>query len=77
MGENLVPDFNIYDYGIGFSRMDFGDRYLRWPLYRLYKYDYERALKKHNVDRQEWEKRDFCAMVVTNPDGRGTSFMTN
>jgi len=28
-GEALVPDFNIFDYAIGFDRIDFGDRYFR------------------------------------------------
>jgi len=32
-GENLIPDFNIVDYAIGFNDINFGDRYLRWPIY--------------------------------------------
>lgn len=31
-GENTVPDFNLYDYGIGFHYLEFADRYLRFPL---------------------------------------------
>lgn len=30
--ENLVPDFNVCDYGIGFHYLEFGDRYIRFPL---------------------------------------------
>ncbi|RVY30032.1 fucosyltransferase [Helicobacter pylori] len=32
-GENEVPNFNLFDYAIGFDELDFGDRYLRMPLY--------------------------------------------
>ena len=31
--ENLTPDFNICDYAIGFDYLDFGDRYIRYPIY--------------------------------------------
>lgn len=31
--EREVPDFNLYDYAIGFDFIDFGDRYFRMPLY--------------------------------------------
>ncbi|PUD30608.1 fucosyltransferase [Helicobacter pylori] len=32
-GENEVPNFNLFDYAIGFDEFDFNDRYLRMPLY--------------------------------------------
>ena len=35
-GENIPPDFNVYDYAIGFDEIFFADRYIRVPLYRLY-----------------------------------------
>ena len=28
-GENITPDFNVYDYAISFDYLDFGKRYLR------------------------------------------------
>ena len=31
-GEEITPDFNCFDYAIGFDFMDFGDRYLRYPF---------------------------------------------
>lgn len=37
--ENLVPDFNVADYAIGFHYLDFGRRYLRYPIYHAYGYD--------------------------------------
>ncbi|WP_120867000.1 glycosyltransferase family 10 domain-containing protein, partial [Helicobacter pylori] len=32
-GESEVPNFNLFDYAIGFDELDFNDRYLRMPLY--------------------------------------------
>ncbi|WP_104687422.1 glycosyltransferase family 10 domain-containing protein [Helicobacter acinonychis] len=32
-GENEVPNFNLFDYAIGFDGLDFKERYLRMPLY--------------------------------------------
>ncbi len=32
-GENESPNFNLFDYAIGFDELDFNDRYLRMPLY--------------------------------------------
>lgn len=31
-GEAICPDFNLYDYGIGFDNISFEDRYYRFPL---------------------------------------------
>ncbi len=39
-GENDVPDFNLADYALGFHYIDFGDRYLRFPLYLLDHYSW-------------------------------------
>src|SRR5665647_294033 len=36
-GENDAPDFNLCDYAIGFPHITFEDRYLRLPLFVLYK----------------------------------------
>ena len=73
--ENLVPDFNICDYAIGFSQISFGDRYIRFPLYLVdgfnpyegddYASDLQRALHKHeHVDI----KTGFCAFVYSNAE---------
>ncbi|GAA9014932.1 glycosyltransferase family 10 [Helicobacter pylori] len=35
-GENESPNFNLFDYAIGFDELDFNDRYLRMPLYYAY-----------------------------------------
>lgn len=31
-GEEIVPDFNLFDYAIGFDNISFGDRYVRFPF---------------------------------------------
>ena len=32
LGENLAPDFNLYDYAIGFYNIKFDDRYLKYNI---------------------------------------------
>lgn len=67
-GENQTPDFNLCDYAIGFDYIDFGDRYMRFPLWALYLNEIEAMLAKHhNVSLSE--KTDFCSFVVSNPHG--------
>lgn len=70
-GENMTPDFNACDYAIGFDWMDFGDRYIRFPLYLFYDRTLlDRLLVKHELP-PDWdlgaEKPDFCSFVVSNP----------
>lgn len=75
--ENLVPDFNICDYGIGFHYLEFGDRYIRFPLYLVdgfkayegdnYASDLQLALNKHENAAQTLEnKTEFCSFVYSN-----------
>ena len=70
-GENLCPDFNLYDYGIGFEYLDFGDRYFRYPLYYAYGQGLWNALTtKHlNITEKLAKKRDFCSFVYSNGNG--------
>ncbi len=75
--ENLVPDFNICDYGIGFHYIDFEDRYFRFPLYLVdgfrayegdnYASDLQLALHKHeNAEQFLKSKTNFCSFVYSN-----------
>lgn len=75
--ENIIPDFNLCDYAIGFSRMEFGDRYIRYPLYLVdgfiaysgddYARDLLRAQHKHENLQEIWkEKTAFCSFVYSN-----------
>lgn len=67
-GENQTPDFNLCDYAIGFDYIDFGDRYMRLPLWLLYPQDIESMLHKHEQPTFD-SKTDFCSFVVSNPHG--------
>lgn len=75
--ENLVPDFNICDYGIGFHYLTFEDRYIRFPVYLVdgftaydgddYASDLSRAAYKHeNVEKSLEGKSTFCSFVYSN-----------
>ena len=72
-GENLCPDFNLYDYGIGFEYLDFGDRYLRYPLYYAYPKELWGAFMSKHIDPKEKlaKKTGFCSFVYSN--GKGDS----
>lgn len=68
-GENLIPDFNLCDYAIGFEKMIIGDRYFRDPLW----YEYVRGNRSlipdkttFMAEKEKLKNRKFCAMVVSN-----------
>ena len=67
-GENVCPDFNLFDYAIGFEYMDFADRYLRCPLfYRCPSELWDAFLSKHHNFRQTLSKKSgFCSFVYSN-----------
>lgn len=68
VGENVVPDFNCFDYAIGFDRLSFGDRYLRIPLYAFYA-EYRDLAHREPPAPDVLLKRDFCSFVVSNGGG--------
>lgn len=66
-GENITPDFNLFDYCIGFDEMEFGDRYMRVPNYIMnpkYANDLELMCKKHLIDNNV--DKEFCSFVCSN-----------
>lgn len=65
-GENITPDFNACDYAIGFDWLDFGDRYLRFPLYYLYDDICEKMENKHQSLQEGNCKVDFCSVTISN-----------
>lgn len=68
LGENLVPDFNDFDYATGFDFLTFGDRYVRIPSYMSY--DSYRSLYSRKVPSdEELLNRKFCSFVVSNAGG--------
>ena len=60
-GENLTPDFNTCDYAIGFDRLDFGERYLRVPIY----YFFDKIRNKPDMPLNP-ENREFCSFIYSN-----------
>lgn len=72
VGEAFTPDFNLYDYAIGFDRMQFGDRYLRYPLCLLNTKDLEEAIHKtERPDDYFLNREKFCSYVVSSGGGVG------
>ena len=68
-GECLTPDFNECDYAIGFDRLQFGDRYVRIPLYNLFQYkaSYLALDKRGSFTCEELSaKTGFCNFVYWN-----------
>ena len=74
IGENLVPNFNAFDYAVGFDHLDFGDRYLRVPLFALYE-EYGKLGARNRPTDEELLERGFCSFVVSNGT-RGDPFRT-
>lgn len=69
-GECVFPDFNIYDYAIGFNNFAYQDRYLRFPLWLDYEMSVDLAKKKHLLSDDEiLGKKRFCNFVVSNENG--------
>lgn len=67
-GEDLIPDFNICDYGIAYSNeLNYGDRYLRVPLFNLFQYKKfaEEALELHKKEIPN-KREKFCNFIYSN-----------
>lgn len=65
IGENIVPDFNLCDYAMGFDFLDFGDRYMRLPLFMVFD-SFKELCKPKEVIAEDVLKRKFCSIVVSN-----------
>jgi len=65
--ENLVPDFNDFDYAVGSSELSFGDRYVRIPWFAFYECFSDIARRKTTPDAALL-KRKFCSFVVSNAE---------
>lgn len=59
LGENMAPDFNLYDYAIGFYDIKYDDRYLKYNIL-LDKDIYE---KIKNKSKSKEINKKFCAFV--------------
>jgi len=69
IGENRTPDFNRFDYAIGFDHLEFGDRYLRFPLFVTYPSYRQLIHPDHALSDAELLNRKFCSFVVSNRHG--------
>ena len=67
-GENCVPDFNAFDYAIGFDHLNFGDRYLRCPLFAMYRSFGDLVNRSVAMSDGKLLNRKFCSFVVSNID---------
>lgn len=69
-GECIAPDFNLFDYAIGFDYLDFGDRYFRMPLYYFYTAAMKQALLPRGITMAELKnkKTEFANFVYSNGD---------
>ncbi len=65
LGENYVPDFNSFDYAIGFDYLTFGDRYIRHPLFARYASFAKLAMRTTTPDPKLLDRK-FCSFVVSN-----------
>lgn len=74
VGENIVPDFNLFDYAIGFDPIEFSDRYIRGPLYVSYS-SFANLETREIPSPEMLLSRNFCSMVVSN--GGGDPMCTN
>ena len=71
-GENICPDFNLYDYAVGCDYINFGERYFRFPHYYDVQYEktWEMLSQKHlNTKDTLRRKTDFCSFVYSNSNG--------
>lgn len=77
--ENLVPDFNICDYGISYQYIDYEDRYIRYPIYLVdsfiayendnYVSELQMAREKHLNNQNLLDyKKEFCSFVYSNSE---------
>jgi hypothetical protein len=66
-GEYVTPNFNTSDYAMAFDHIEFGDRYCRMPLIKLFRDSYA-ALCKDRPPAEEVSanKTGFCAYVMSN-----------
>lgn len=64
-GENIVPDFNICDYALGHHFIDFGDRYMRLPLFCIYP-SFKDYAKRIIPSDDELLDRKFCNFLYSN-----------
>ncbi|PAF51550.1 glycosyltransferase family 10 [Helicobacter sp. 13S00477-4] len=69
IGENIVPNFNAYDYALSFEFLKYADRHLRLPLYYVYLDNYihqDKMIFSEIITPNELLNRKFCNFVYSN-----------
>ena len=74
--ENVAPNFNQADYSISFSRLSYGDRHLRFPLFCFLPkfralFAPDGTLIPFDAHAEASAKTRFCTVVVSNPNRDG------
>ena len=67
-GEPLAPDFSAYDYAVGFDYIDFGERYIRYPLSiwsRFGPMPYRTFLTEEQAEEILKRKTLFCNFIYS------------
>ena len=65
-GEPLSPDFNIFDYAMAFDFIEFGDRYLRYPLSiwrNIGECHFREPLSEEDAVKLLQKKKFFCNFI--------------
>lgn len=74
MGENISPDYTVFDYAIGFDHMQFGDRYFRLPLV-FYRQDAKPWIPEVLTEERAWnilkQKKYFCNFIYGHASSHG------
>ena len=66
-GEYVTPNFNTSDYALAFDHLDFGDRYCRLPLIKLFRDAYDTlCAPRPPGETVAAQKTGFCAYVMSN-----------
>ncbi|MDJ0531163.1 MAG: glycosyltransferase family 10 [Xenococcaceae cyanobacterium MO_207.B15] len=67
-GEAIVPDFNLFDYAIGFDYINFNDRYHKiHPLIFFERYlKYGNLFQRKDFNTLLDSKRNFCDFIYSN-----------
>lgn len=70
LGENIRPDFNLYDYAIGSEPLQYADRFLSLQWYNFpggWEEKGRLALEKHTLPDEVYRSKEkFCNFVVSN-----------
>lgn len=70
-GEELTPDFSMFDYAIGFDYLSFGDRYIRYPLCFFGKKPWHAPSLSKEEARCILKKKDIFCNLIYNEDSIG------